>query len=218
MSPQIHAPTWDICICSIPHRHDTMTELLAVLAPQMPDFYPHVRVICFRDNLETPYGNKIGAMLAHSTADYVSCIDDDDLVAPHFIKRVWPALLTRPDYVGFKICYTVDGQPGMPVVHSLKYHCWDTREGMLVRDLSEKNPMRRELALLGEWAGGYGAEVKWAEQVRANGRVQTEVFIDEEMYYYRFRSGDHFQVSRDPLPGWEPLPEYEWLTHIGPMT
>ena len=81
--------TWDILICSIPHRDPTMLELLAELDRQMA---PGVGVIAFRDNLETPYGAKIAGMLAHSTADYVSCVDDDDMIAPDYITRITAAL------------------------------------------------------------------------------------------------------------------------------
>ena len=88
-------PTWDILICSIVHRGAMLSELLEELDRQLHShipgaggYRPGVGVICYRDNLEQPYGLKIGAMQAASQADYVSCVDDDDWVAPDFIERI----------------------------------------------------------------------------------------------------------------------------------
>lgn len=214
---KLESPTWDIMICSIPHRDDLMLPLLEVIDAQIGDFYPHVRVICFRDNLQTPYGIKLGTMTAASQADYVSSVDDDDMIAPHYIRRCWAAMLTWPDYVGFRVRYTVDGKPGMPVTHSLKYHEWANTGGAKVRDISEKNPIRREIAALGTWGDNEQPDVIWANSVRNSTRCKSEVFIDEEMYYYRFRSSDYFgnRHNRPPATAWNPLPEYPWLRHVG---
>lgn len=206
-------PTWDIMICSIPHRDRTMHELLAELDTQMQ---PGVGVITFRDNLQTQYGAKIAAMIAYSDADYVSCIDDDDLVAPDFIRRVQAALEEKPDYVGFRVRFTADGDLQKTVEHSLRHRVWETREDMIVRDIAQFNPIRRELALLGTWEGGYAAEARWANEVRASGKCVTEAFIADEMYYYRHQGGDTFLTVRSPRESCPPLPEYPWLTVLEP--
>jgi hypothetical protein len=39
----------------------------------------------------------------------VSFLDDDDWIAEDFIETIMGALKTGPDYVGFKVLYTVDG-------------------------------------------------------------------------------------------------------------
>jgi hypothetical protein len=206
-------PSWDLLICSIPHRDATMCELLGELDAQMR---PGVGVITFRDNLQVAYGDKIARMLAYSTADYVSCVDDDDMIAPDFIRRVQAALESRPDYVGFQVRYTSGGHPQVPVEHSLRYRSWENREHILVRDIVQFNPIRRELALLGTWEGGYAADGRWAEGVRASGQCKTEVFIPGQMYYYRYNPEDYFRSPREPLAAVPPLPEYPWLTVLEP--
>jgi glycosyltransferase involved in cell wall biosynthesis len=207
------SPTLDICICSIPHRDGMLRELLAELGRQV---VPGVGVYVFRDNLRQTYGGKIAAMWGQSQADYVCCVDDDDMIAPDYVERVMAALESRPDYVGFRVRYTHNGDLQKPVLHSLQFGCWETREQAIVRDISEKNPMRRDLALLAEWEGQYAAEARWAAGIRATGKVKTEVFIDEELYYYRFVLSDHFNSRRDPWAGEIlPLPDYPWLTKLG---
>lgn len=211
------APTWDILICSIPHRDATMCALLGELDCQMR---PGVGVIAYRDNLQVGYGSKCAALTRTSQADYVSFIDDDDMVAPDFIRRVLAALGEEPDYVGFPVRFTMNGALQMPVEHSLRHGCWKNGGDMLKRDIAQFNPIRRELAVMGNWEDGsergWGAEVRWADSVRATGLCKNEVWIPDPMYYYQWSPGDFFQTKREPLPLVPPLPEYPWLTVLEP--
>lgn len=203
------APTWDILIPTIPHRHHKLLGLLDSLDPQVR---PGVTVRVFRDNLEHTLGAKRQALLESSAADYVSCIDDDDQVAPDYIGAVTAALASRPDYVGFIMLFTCDWAPPQVTRHSLQHAGWtDGPEGP-VRDISHLNPVRRELAALGTWEGGYGEDRRWAAALRASGRVRTEVMIDRWMYRYRFSKEDCAEVAREPWDGPLPgLPGYPWL-------
>jgi hypothetical protein len=189
--------TWDILICSILHRTDMLDALLAELERQL---VPGVGVIVFRDNLETVYGEKCQRLLDASTADYISFLDDDDWIAPDFIASIMDALLQEPDYVGFKVLYTQDGVPQMPVFHTLKYGGWVNNPEALYRDIVHFNPIRRDLAVQGKWEGGDGADRRWADQLRAIGCVKSEAYIDREMHHYRHRSFDTFTVAEKQAP------------------
>lgn len=215
------AVTWDVLIATIPHRHDKLTGLLAELERQgarVPGF--GVRV--FRDNMETAYGDKCQVLVDSSAAEYVSFFDDDDFPAPDFVARVMAALeAERPDYVGFAVEWTRDGHPQVPVEHSLRHAGWAAQPDMLTRDIVHFNPIRRELALLGRWEGGYAADGRWADQVRASGRVRTEAWLDGgPAYQYRNSTSAGFESLRAPWDdaGYEqamPLPRGDWLTLVG---
>lgn len=211
-------PTWDILMTTIPHRHERMCELLAELDRQISldlDRRVHVRV--FRDNLEHSYGDKCQKLVESSAADYVSFLDDDDWIDPAFIHDILHALDAKPDYVGFKVRYTLDGVRQMPVEHSLRYKSWENLPDILIRDIVHFNPIRRELALLGQWEGGNGADRRWSDGVRSSGRCKREVWIPREMHHYRNRSGDTFLTPKTPMPsdGIGRMPEYPWLVDIG---
>jgi hypothetical protein len=207
-------PTYDLLIATIPHRHGKLCELLAELGRQM---VPGVGVRVFRSQYGVPrLPVKMQALLDSSAAEYVSWLDDDDWVAPDYLERVMKALAGRPDYVGFEVAYTRDGQPMGRIEHSLRHGRWDDQGGVLVRDITALNPIRRDLALLGKWdyEHDHGADGHWAWQVRQTGRVRDEVFIGEPMYHYRYCSGDSFRTRRLPVPEDQvpPLPAHEWLT------
>jgi len=207
--------TWDVLICTIPHRHATLLELLEDLDQQ---WQPGLGALLYRDNLESSYGAKTQALLEASRAQYVSCIDDDDLLAPDGVARVMAALESQPDYVGFTVHWTTDGVPELPVEHSLTYGGWANRADKLVRDITQFNPVRREAALTGTWEGGNGAERRWSDGVRASGLCREQAWVPGgPVYYYRSSSTDTFKTERRPLPPdtVPPLPSYPWLTVIG---
>ena len=205
--------TWDILICSIEHRTDMLDTLLAELGRQLQ---PGVGVRVYRDNLETVYGTKCQRLLESSAADYVSFLDDDDWIVDDFVPTVMRALGERPDYVGFKVRYTEDGVPQVPVFHSLQYHGWINSAEALYRDIAHFNPIRRDLALQAQWEGGDGADRRWADGLRELGCVRTEVFIDRELHHYRHRMSDTFTASsvQAPLTDHPPRPDHDFVTWL----
>jgi hypothetical protein len=213
--------TWDILLPTMPHRHDQMCALLAELDRQ---HQPGMGMIIYRDNLQREGNASYGKwqdLEEMSQADYTSFIGDDDFVAPDFVAQVMKALESGPDYVGFPVRYTYNGEQQAPVEHSLRHGGWYTAGALLCRDIVHHNPIRRELALLAEWrTTEQTADVAWASDLRNTGKVREEAWIDEPMYYYqetdaswtRYGSGG----TRRPVPmaaqDIRPVPSYPWLT------
>lgn len=223
------SPLWQILICTIPHRDTMLRQLLAELDAQIGDG-TGVQVIVARDDLEHSYGDKMQHLFEAATAKYISVIDDDDWVSPRYIEAIWLALQDDVDYVGYQVDYLVDGKHHMFVDHSLRHGRWLTAFGvegqddLILRDISEKNPIRRTMALWGQWEGGYGADERWAALVRKRAAeerdaghtsLDIETYIAEPLYYYRYQTGGHFQTARKPMGfRMDPLPPYRWLiTH-----
>lgn len=217
-------PTWDILLPTIPHRHDQMCALLAEIGRQ---WQPGLGMIIYRDNLQrgglASYG-KWQDLLEMSQAQYTSFIADDDWIAPDFVARIMTALEAKPDYVGFGVKYTCNGQVMMPVEHSLRHSGWYTRDGILCRDICHQNPVRREHALLCTWATDHqSADATWAADMRATGKVRDEVWIPEQIFIYQETTNSAGSGNSwtwwgggipQPVPEAEikPVPEYHWLT------
>ena len=203
---------WQILIATIPHRHAKLTELLGILDKQMQ---PGISVLVYRDNLEASYAAKMQTLMDAATGEYVSAISDDDSVSPDFIPRVMEALKNRPDQVGFRVRYTEAGILQKPVIHSLSCGGWIDSGPEYLRDIMHFNPVRRELAQRVKFRG-FACDVEWADDLRELGIIKTEVFIDDEIFYYQRDGGDNIHVSRQP---WQEqdipeLPRYPWLTPI----
>lgn len=199
---------------SIPHRFGKLTELLAELDRQQR---PGLGARIYYDNLVCPVGQKYRVLMDSSRAEYVSVLEDDDFIAPDFVARCSEALLQHPDYVGFPVAWTHNGMPGLPVEHSLRHPGWQNWPHILVRDIVQFNPIRREIAKRGILVKSNFWDRVWADSVRAAGLCRTEVWIDKPMHYYRTSSEDTFLTPRVP---WDedkipPLPRYPWLTEVG---
>jgi hypothetical protein len=214
--------TWSLLVATIPHRHEYLCGLLRELDRQAQ---PGFNVIAYRTRAlasqrpEAQLARKMQVLLETSTGEYVSHMDDDDVPAPDFVPAIMEALEGKPDYVGFRVHYTVDGAPQQQVFHSLQHQGWSNHPGVLLRDISHLNPMRRELAVQARFDNkpDHGADGAWAAELRAKGIVKTEVYIDQPMYHYDFRSGQSFLTRKQPWP-YARLPErpqYPWLSWIG---
>lgn len=203
---------WQILIPHMPHRHESLVRLLDELAQQTR---LGVEVIVFTDNLELPYREKLQTLYDSATADYVSSLGNDDMVAPDFVPRILAALDDQPDYVGFRVRYTEAGELQRPVTHSLTCGGWYEGTSGYYRDLMYYNPIRRELAEQVRFRGDF-CDMEWADDLRALGIVKNEVFIEDEMLYYQRNPADNFHTQRTPLPEAEipALPEYPFVRHM----
>ena len=203
---------YQLLIPTVPHRHEKLCNLLGVLDSQM---LPGVGALIYRDNLRVSYREKLQALSNSATGDYVSVIQDDDSVAPDYLERVLEALESNPDQVGFRVRHTEDGRKS-EVIHS-KLHWRGHKElhGVHYRDFMYFNPMRRVMFQAVEFRGD-ACDDDWTDDQRALGVVETEVFIDDEIFYYIRTTSDNWHTlrGRPPVPGDEilPLPEYPWLS------
>ena len=177
--------TWDILILTMPTRKDYLNRLLKVLRPQVQK-YPEVAILIRTCNPLMPLGENREFLRCGSLADYISFVDDDDLVASDYVSRIHP-LLDGVDQIGFEVEVSVDGiKSPKRDIHSLREPGWFDTPTHFNRDISHLNPMRRELALLEPMEGGHGEDSRWSSRMR--GKVHTEHYIDAILYYYLFRT------------------------------
>lgn len=208
------SPTWTILVPTLGERRPLFERLLAVLMPQVEEQHGAVKVLA-RWNNGTPGLPEIRqAMVEAVDTDYLSCVDDDDLVADDYVGEIMRALAERPDQVGFRVqCYS-DGVPTAISYHSLKHGGWRNEADAYYRDLSHINPIRADLARQVDFRrakAGQAEDRAWVEQLR--GRVRTEAYIDRVMYHYLFSTSKTAGIgSRWKAPdliqreGYEPLP------------
>ncbi len=163
-----------------------LERLLAVLQPQMQD---GIELLIRESDASLPVGENREVLRQQAKGDYVSFVDDDDLVSPRFVERILP-LLDGVDYVGFNLEQRMDGEFACVERRSLEYanKVWQFWMGTRFRDISHLNPMRRELALEVPMTGWPGEDNRWADGIRVLGIVKTEHYIDETLYFYLTRT------------------------------
>lgn len=183
------APTWTILIPTLGERRALFERLLTGLLPQVDQYAGRIRVHGWFNNGKPGLAEIRDRMMGKVKTDYLSFVDDDDLVPPYFAREVMAALESRPDYIGWQTqCYS-DGVPTAISYHSLANKGWTNLPDRYLRDISHINPMRSDIARSAQFkraAPGAAEDRAWVEQLRRGRKLKVEVTIDRIMYHYLF--------------------------------
>lgn len=182
------SPLWTILVPTLGQREALFRRLLGVLLPQLDEHAGRVRVLGWWNNGSPSIGEIRDGLVAAAEGEYVSFIDDDDLVPEYYVAEIVNALASRPDHVGFKIEYSENGDVCEIVEHSLRWRSWGRTDGVLHRDFTHIDPVRTAFARAGSFArarAGRAEDRVWVKQVRMH--LVTESYIDKIMYHYLFR-------------------------------
>lgn len=185
---------WTILIPTLGQRTEMFRRLLNALMPQVDAVDGAVRVIAWCNNGSPKLAEIRQELVMSVQTEYMSFVDDDDLVSPYFVEKTLDAMHTRtkygpsPDYIGWKTQYYVDGAPICLVVQGIHvgprwYGIGDT----LYRDITHINPVRTVLARRADFRRIWPEQVEdraWVRQMRPH--IRTQVFIDEVMYHYLY--------------------------------
>lgn len=173
----------------MPTRKPYLNRVVAALNSQCCDAGVEVPIRIRVCDPQLTLGENRNAMVRSSEAEYIAFFDDDDLPGTTYIRDILNAASTGVDYVGFKVQCYMDNTPLKPTTHSLRYTSWSEDADGYYRDISHINPILRSLAVEVPFEGGHGEDVRWADRMRATGKVRTEHYVDRVLYHYYFRSG-----------------------------
>lgn len=200
---------WRILIPTLPERDRLSVHLFNILessAAIINRVGEDLRVdIMIDSDPLLPIGAKRQSMLeaAHQAgANYVSFIDDDDIVSLDYIPRIADALTTaKPDVVGFYgLAVNMlgdDPRDAHLFVHSARLSGWSTENGLRIRTPNHLNPIRTAIALAAGYAPlSYGEDMDYSQRLAETGLIQTEAFIPHVLYTYRINMFKRWQAER----------------------
>lgn len=151
-----------------------------------------MQVVSLKDNRKLSIGEKRNKLLEMATGLYTVFIDDDDWIAPTYIKSVLDALERRPDVVGIigQLTIITNGKPNPQ--KQFFYHTLDNRNYRksnrgFERPPNHLNPMRRDVAATFSFEKKNWQEDKdWAMEICREQILKTEVFIPHVIYFYDY--------------------------------
>ena len=218
-------PTWAILVPTLGERRPLFERLMTGLLPQLDPYGGAVRVIGWFNNGSPPLPKIRQRMVETAGTEYVSFVDDDDLVSRDYVAEIVAALAGRPDYVGFQVqCYS-DGAPIGVAYHSLEYRRWRNLPGRYERDISHLNPMRTTHALRADFSlarAGRAEDRVWADQLRRARVLKTQVVVPRILYHYLYSTnrtaglGSRWQQPRRITRGERATvdsPYFTWSPH-----
>ena len=219
-----NAPLWSVLIATLTHREEKLLGLLRSLLPQAETCPVPVEVVALRNYGEKAISQYRQALLDDAQGMYVSFVDDDDDVFPHYVAAITAALELRPDVVGFEA--ECRGLLARKTLMSVKYWgaCWDSvmqdGERVYLRYITHLCPVRTELAR----QAGFPGEFRYGEDTEYSSRLHgvleatgvQQIYIPSALYRYNWSGADssvesvmktsvapivaHRRMQRRPLP------------------
>lgn len=173
-------PKLSILIATQGRRNEKFVCLLDELKRQISR-KKSIEVIAYWNNGELPIGEIRNALLEEARGEYICYIDDDDWIPEYYIQEILDNM--GEDYIGFKVKLYNEGDEQKPVYHDLQYQVWTEDDEGFYRGVTHLNPIKRELALQGEFHNrGSNEDEQWAKSVVDS--VKTQKYIDKVMYFY----------------------------------
>lgn len=171
-----------ILIATMPKRRDMFDRLLFDVRAQIAKAGVDIEVLA--DNGDGSIGVKRQRMIEAAQGDYVCFIDDDDQIDATYISSILDALSTGPDVVGFWGIMTMNGRGARRFKISRTCN-YEEKKGVYYRYNNHLCPVRRSIALqVGYKDMSFFEDFDYATRLQPF--IATEVFIDRNLYYYRY--------------------------------
>jgi glycosyltransferase involved in cell wall biosynthesis len=178
-----------ILIPTLTDRAAMLKNIMTELSEQadMLDVSRDIEILSYEDGGEKTTGFKRNSLLRDARGEYIAFVDDDDKVAPFYCKLIMEALEKKPDVVGIRGTYIVNGQYDGVFEHSIKHKCWSQDGNKYYRCPNHLNPVRRDFALMAGFP-----DIKIGEDrdysMKLLPFLQTEVMIEQPIYEYYARA------------------------------
>jgi hypothetical protein len=182
------SPVLSILICSLIERKKSLDHLLSILNPQVDNKSVEIK-IC-KDNGELTLSRKRNVLLNNSLGEYICFIDDDDVVSSDYIEEILDSLVVRPDCVGFRGSYYVNGRYSKDFIISMEYDKWGETSKYFERTINHLCPIKRDIIFgicgFDENIRGAGEDADYSKRIIKN--IKTQKYIDKSLYAYRFET------------------------------
>lgn len=188
-------PLLSILIPTVVGREAHLDRLLNEIAKQATalSLNGEVKAIFLKDDKSVTIGAKRQQLYSMSEGKYSTQIDDDDMIAPDYLKKVLKAIESHPDCVCYFEHVNFMGQTKVSC-HSNDFDDWGERyhdgdqyydyirtpyfKDVIKTDICKQIPVPDIR---------YAEDIEWSRRLKKSGLIKTEVFINDYMYFYEYR-------------------------------
>ena len=182
-----------ILIPTLRPRQHLFEEVLAEVKKQIrenPDI--KVEVLWESDNGELTLGQKRNVLMDRCSGKYHCFIDDDDVLAPYFLKTFVPMIHGSEDYdcASFVGAHYIRGKFNKLFHHSLEYPEWYELNDRFIRTVSPMNLIRTSIVRQVRYADIRNTEDhEFSKRLMASGLLKTEFKINPDRPIYHYVDG-----------------------------
>lgn len=182
-----------ILIPTMKSRETLFRQVLTEVQRQIRET-PEIRVevIWESDNGELTLGQKRNALMDRSSGKYHCFIDDDDVIAPDFIKTFVPMIHSDIDYdcASFVGAHYLKGKFNKLFHHSLDYTNWDELPDRFIRCVSPMNMIKTSIVKQVRYKDIRNTEDSdFSFRLRDSGLLKTEFKINPNYPIYHYIDG-----------------------------
>ena len=195
---------WSILICSLVERKDSLERLLLQLDTQLSAIltkvevkvegnfqmydYGEVEILIMTDNRELPVGSKRNLLIDTAIGQYISFIDDDDLVGDNYASSILNSIKAgagRTDVIVFEAERFENGRLDRKVKYGTEFHRDYSDIKFHYRLPNHLMVWKREIALKVKFRDiNFGEDSFWARDMKRHIRRQQK--ITEVLYFYLY--------------------------------
>lgn len=175
-------------------------QALSVELQRQIGWYP-VEHLALLDNRKRTIGEKRDALVRAARGKYVCFCDDDDWVAPDYVRCLLEAAAGDPDVITFRQHCTVNGEEG-----EIEFGLGNANEAFCPDGTAKRNAWhvcawRRSLAILSHFPkSSYGEDWAFAAPLCRLAGLR-DAHVDKVLHFYQYDA----RTSEAPAPGVQPL-------------
>lgn len=186
----LDTPILSVLIPTVPGREIKLASVLHRIESQ---WRSDVEVIVGYDERTMTIGEKRNRMIAAASGEYVTFVDDDDMVTTDYLDTIVQGLLTRPDVLTYRVLVKGYGPTkiciyGLALANENVPHGYHRRPNHLMvwkRSIAASVPFPHVKI---------GEDTQWADAIQ---RLATrEVALDNVLYHYQFDPTDNSATPR----------------------
>lgn len=130
-------------------------------------------------------GTKRNNLLKSAKGEYITFVDDDDLISPAYVEKILAACEKGADCIGISGCITFNGGNLKKWHISKEYGRWYEKDNVYYRTPNHISPVRRELALKAGFPEiAFGEDAEYSKRLLP--MLKTETIIEGNLYHYKY--------------------------------
>lgn len=182
-----HKPALSVLVCTLSTRVNKFLPSLIEDLHKQAEGHP-VEILFLGDNKRMSVGDKRNKLLEMASGRYTCFVDDDDRIAPNYIKSIMSVLSSQqPDVVTFQAQITTNGKDPRPVFYSRNYKKDFDKGRVHYRIPNHLMVIRSQLTKRTKFQPiNHGEDRRWAINIYPH--LRKEVVIPGTLYYYDFNT------------------------------
>ena len=182
-------PKLSILIPTLTDRAAFLARILDILRPQL---IKEVELLINMDAYGQTTGAKRNALLHSAQGEYVSMVDDDDLVSHDYVERLLAGISLGVDVVAIRGHVFKDGVHIGQFIDT-PYTVWktvpDNGKNLFLRGVQHLDAIKREIALSAPFEDrGFGEDSRWSHAIQEANKCLTYHCVPEPVYEYWWRT------------------------------